>query len=60
MLVQIVNRLEKAKVPDVRQAMLLVFARIINSQPDPKLVFDFLSGISVGGTDGLSYPFFCL
>jgi hypothetical protein len=48
--------LEKAKLPDTKQSMLMVFIRLINTQYDTKLLFDFLAGINVAGTDGLTYP----
>lgn len=50
-----IGRLEKAKLPDLKQDMLMVFIRLINTQYDTKLLFDFLTGISVAGTDGLTY-----
>ena len=50
-----IARLDKAKLPDLKQDMLMVFIRLINTQYDTKLLFDFLAGINVAGTDGLSY-----
>lgn len=57
LLLKVLQLLEKAKLSDTQQEMLLVFIRLINSQYDTRLVLDFLSSISMAGINGLSYPF---
>lgn len=57
LLQKVLQLLAKAQLSDTQQDALLVFIRLINSQYETRLLFDFLAGIPIADTNGLSYLF---